>query len=109
MAVKMRKNGHLEESYELLFASRMILDCWNIGEPGLLVGMFYTPDWRAWRDTTAQPKPKPPGLPAVSMPNESAQEVILFGAQLALCSAADLDRFGVEEIAAHATEKAEAK
>lgn len=54
LAKKVRADGHLEEAYDLLFASRMILDCWNIGEPGLLVGMFYTPDWRSWRDVTEQ-------------------------------------------------------
>lgn len=85
-ARKARANDHLSEAYDLLFASRMILDCWNIGEPGLLVGMFYTPDWRAWRDVTAQPKPEPPGLP----------------------SAADLDRIAEENIAKIATAKAEA-
>jgi len=86
LAKKARANGHVGEAYDLLFASRMILDCWNIGEPGLLVGMFYTPDWRSWRDVTAQPKPESPGLP----------------------SAQDLDRVEEEERIAIATEKAEA-
>lgn len=86
-AKKARANGHPEEAYDLLFASRMILDCWNVGEPGLLVGMFYTPDWRAWRDVTAQPKPEPPGLP----------------------SARDLDRIAEESLAAECTANAEAK
>ncbi len=54
LAKKVRADGHLEEAYDLQFASRMILDCWNIGEPGLAVGMFYTPDWRSWRDITEQ-------------------------------------------------------
>jgi hypothetical protein len=56
---KLRADDHFAEAGEMFFASRMILNAWNTGEPDLLVGMFYTPDWRAWRDITAQPKPAP--------------------------------------------------
>lgn len=59
LAKKLRKDNHPGEAYDVLFASRMILNAWNTGEPDLLVGMFYTPDWRSWRDITAQPKPAP--------------------------------------------------
>jgi len=55
----LRTDGHFDEADAMFFASRMILNAWNTGEPDLLVGMFYTPDWRAWRDITAQPKPAP--------------------------------------------------
>jgi hypothetical protein len=65
----------------MFFASRMILNAWNTGEPDLLVGMFYTPDWRSWREITAQPKCEQSGLP----------------------SADDLDRIAEEEKIADAT------
>jgi hypothetical protein len=82
LAKKEHALNHLTEAYNLLFASRMILNAWNTGEPDLLVGMFYTPDWRSWRDITAQPKPELPGLP----------------------SAEDLDRIAEEERVTHATQ-----
>lgn len=82
-----RQRGRYEDATALAFAALMIRNCWDIGEPDLYVGMFYTPDWRYWREITAQPKPEPPGLP----------------------SEADLDRVAEEERVAIATENAEAQ
>lgn len=75
LAKVVRANGNIIEAYELLFANKMILDCWNFGKPGLLVGMIYTSDWRAWRDVTAHPKQQRPDLPSADDLDRIAEEV----------------------------------
>jgi hypothetical protein len=82
-----RAIGDHHTAQDAAMAWLILHDCYESGEPGLSLGMFYTPDWRMWKDVTAQERSSLLGAP----------------------SAADLDAVAAEERAATATEKAEAK